>query len=101
MGAYNFGPDTGDAVPVRELVEGARRAYGRGAVNYSEAEEGPHEAAWLSLENHKAREMLGIVPKLSLAQAIEKTMAWYRAQRDGADALGLCRADIAAYEALA
>ena len=101
MGAYNFGPANANAVTVREVVEMARRAYGGGAVNYSEVEEGPHESAWLSLENRKAREMLGIVPGLSLAQSIERTVAWYRAHRDGADAFGLCGADIMAYEALA
>lgn len=100
-GAYNFGPDRGDAVTVREVVELARRAYGGGAVNYSDAEEGPHEAAWLSLENGKAYRTLGVIPRLSLAQAIEKTVSWYRAQGGGADPLALCRADIAAYEALA
>jgi len=99
MGAYNFGPDGGEAVTVREVVELARKAYGGGAVSYSDTEEGPYEAAWLSLANRKAREVLGIVPRLSLAQAIGRTMAWYRAQHDGADALELCRADITAYEA--
>lgn len=101
MGAYNFGPKSGDAVTVRQVVEIARRAHGGGAVNYIEVEKGPHETAWLSLETRKAREMLGIVPRLSLVDAIEKTVAWYRAHRDGADAFDLCGTDIAAYEALA
>lgn len=101
MGAYNFGPDSREAVTVQQLVEIARRAYGGGTVSYSDVEDGPHETAWLSLENGKAREMLGVTPRLSLVQAIDRTVAWYRAHRDGADAIGLCAADITAYEALA
>lgn len=100
-GAYNFGPDTGEAISVRALVEMARAAYGGGEVHYGTTDEGPHESAWLALETTKARAALGVLPKLPLAQAIEKTMAWYRAQHDGKDALALCRADIAAHEARA
>ncbi len=99
--AYNFGPELEAAVPVRDLVEMARAAYGSGEVRYANSEEGPHEAAWLTLDIAKVREVLDIRPKLTLARAIEKTMAWYRAQGGGANALTLCRADIAAYEALA
>ena len=54
-----------------------------------------------TLDPAKARERLGVRPRLTLPQAIEKTMRWYRAHREGGDALELCRADIAAYEALA
>jgi CDP-glucose 4,6-dehydratase len=100
-GAYNFGPPTGEAVTVRELAELAQAAYGSGEVHYSAADEGPHESAWLALEIAKARAALGVAPKLTLAQAVNKTMAWYRAQHGGANALALCRSDIAAYEALA
>jgi CDP-glucose 4,6-dehydratase len=97
-GAYNFGPELEAAVSVGELVEMARVAYGSGEVRYGNREEGPKEAAWLTLDIAKAREELDVRPKLTLARAIEKTMAWYRAQSGGADALALCRADIAAYE---
>jgi CDP-glucose 4,6-dehydratase len=100
-GAYNFGPDLEAAVPVRDLVEMARTAYGNGEVRYCNSEEGPHEAAWLALDIAKSREALDVRPKLTLTRAIDKTMAWYRAQGSGANALALCRADIAAYEALA
>lgn len=97
-GAYNFGPAAGDAVPVRELVTMAREAYGSGDVHFSSNDDGPHEAAWLMLDSTKAEAALGVRPRWHLAQAVEQTMAWYRAYRDGGDALALCRADIAAYE---
>jgi CDP-glucose 4,6-dehydratase len=98
-GAYNFGPRAGDAVSVRAVVGMARAAYGSGEVRFSEADEGPHESAWLMLDSTKARTLCQ--PKLSLARAIEMSMGWYRAHHGGADALALCQADIAAYEALA
>ena len=98
--SYNFGPKTSEAVTVRELVEAARVAYGKGDVHYNESPEGPHESGWLTLDVAKARVALGVRPKLTLAQALNQTMAWYRAQHGGADALILCQSEIAAYEAL-
>ena len=85
---------------MREVVEMARAAYGTCEVRYDENSEGPHESGWLALDVTKARTMLGVRPKLTLAQTINQTMAWYRAQRGGADALHICQSDIAAYEAL-
>jgi CDP-glucose 4,6-dehydratase len=97
-GAYNFGPDSGEAVAVRDLIELARAAYGEGEVRYSDASEGPHESAWLALDIAKARNVLGVSPTLTLVQAVTRTMAWYRAHKDGADARRLCEADIADFE---
>jgi CDP-glucose 4,6-dehydratase len=97
-GSYNFGPDTGEAVAVRDLVELARAAYGEGEVRYGDASEGPHESAWLALDIAKARNVLGVSPTLTLVQAVTRTMAWYRAHKDGADARRLCEADIADFE---
>jgi CDP-glucose 4,6-dehydratase len=99
--AYNFGPAMTDAVAVRELVAMASDAYGGGEIECSEAAEGPHEAAWLALDSTKVHDAIGVRPRWPLSMAVEKTMAWYRAQREEADALGLCRNDIAAFEAAA
>jgi CDP-glucose 4,6-dehydratase len=96
-GAYNFGPDSGDAVAVRDVVELARAVYGAGEVHYGDGSEGPHESHWLSLENSKAKTTLGVTPTLTLVQAVERTMAWYRAYSGGADARELCDADIAGF----
>lgn len=99
-GAYNFGPHTHEAASVRQVVELARTAYGRGEVVYGDGSAGPHEAAWLALETAKARNSLGVAPKWALNETVNRTMAWYRAQHEGADAHSLCEAEIAAYEAL-
>jgi CDP-glucose 4,6-dehydratase len=98
-GAYNFGPDAGEAVAVRDLVELASAAYGEGEVHFGDGKDGPHEAAWLALDNAKARNVLGVAPGLTPVQAVQRTMAWYRAHKDGADARQLCQEDIANFEA--
>ena len=100
-GAYNFGPQSGEAATVRDVVELARSAYGGGEVHFGDDSAGPHEAGWLALETAKARNALGLVQKWALAEAVNRTMAWYRAQQQGADVRRLCEAEIAAYEALA
>jgi CDP-glucose 4,6-dehydratase len=100
-GSYNFGPAASDAASVRDVVTMARAAYGSGDVAFATEAQGPHEAAFLTLDARKAEQALGVTPRLTLADAIGRTMAWYRAHRDHGDARSLCRADIAAYEALA
>jgi CDP-glucose 4,6-dehydratase len=96
-GAYNFGPESSEAETVRGVMELARAAHGAGEVHYGAGDEGPHEAGLLALETAKARTVLGVAPRWTLAQAISRTIAWYRAQHQGADARALCYADISAY----
>lgn len=98
-GAYNFGPETHHAATVREVVQLAQAAYGKGEVIWGDGSEGLHEAGWLALEVAKARAELGVIPRWTLHEAIPRTMHWYRRQLDGADACAACEADIAAYEA--
>lgn len=100
-GAYNFGPQTDQAATVRDVVELACSAYGSGVTSYQNNSNGPHEAGWLALEVAKARVTLGVAPHWSLTEAVNRTMAWYRAQHEGADARVLCETEIGAYEALA
>lgn len=100
-GAYNFGPQTDQAATVRDVVELACCAYGSGVTSYENNSNGPHEAGWLALEVAKARVTLGVAPHWSLTEAVNRTMAWYRAQHEGVDARALCDTEIAAYEVLA
>lgn len=100
-GAYNFGPQTDQAATVRDVVELACSAYRSGVTSYENNSNGPHEAGWLALEVAKARVTLSVAPRWTLPEAVNRTMAWYRAQHAGADARALCAAEFAAYEALA
>lgn len=96
--AYNLGPQTHEAATVRNVVEMACSAYGTGTIHYESKSNGPHEAGWLALETAKARTVLGIQPIWPLAEAVNRTMGWYRAQHAGADARTLCEAEITDYE---
>ncbi len=98
-GAYNLGPQTHEAATVRDLVQLAMAAYGKGEVAWGDGTEGPHEAGWLALEVAKARHLLGFSPHWSLSQAVRRSIAWYLHQQEGSDAVDLCARDIVAYEA--
>lgn len=98
-GAYNFGPETHEAATVREVVQLAQSAYGKGQVSWGDGSEGPREAGWLALEIAKARTALGVEPRWSLAEAVQRTIHWYRQQHEGAAAQAVCEADISTYEA--
>jgi CDP-glucose 4,6-dehydratase len=100
-GAYNFGPQTAEVTTAGEMVQMAQAAFGRGEYALAPLAQGPHEAASLALEVAKAREVLGVRPHWTVAQAVQRSMAWYRNFSEGAQARLLCLADIAAYEASA
>jgi CDP-glucose 4,6-dehydratase len=96
-GPYNFGPHTHEAATVREVVEIARRVFGKAEVSWGDGSEGAHEAGWLTLETAKARAALSVVPRWGLVTAVEKAIVWYRRSADGADPRALCVADIDDY----
>ena len=92
-GAYNFGPELGEAIKVRDLVELACAVYGKGAVDYGEGSEGPYESGWLVLDAGKTESVLGFSQRWALIEGVKRTMAWYRAFGSGADARELCLRD--------
>jgi len=100
-GAYNFGPELGEAVKVRDLVELACAAYGNGTVDYGDGSEGPHESGWLVLDAGKTESVLGLSQRWTLIEGVKRTMAWYRARQGGADARALCLADMSDFESSA
>ena len=99
--AYNFGPDEGDARPVRwiadhlaDRVEGARwRAEPR--------DDQPHEAHCLRLDSSRAKRDLGWSPRWELEEAIDRTIDWHRAWRSGEQMAEVSLDQIRAYEAAA
>ncbi len=78
-GAWNFGPRDGDAVSVGTLADLIVGQW-EGAHWESKPEAGaPHEAGLLRLDWSKARTRLGWHPGLTIKEAVELTVAWYRA----------------------
>jgi CDP-glucose 4,6-dehydratase len=98
-GAYNFGPDPGACASVRELIDLARAAFGGGELTEEACPAGFHETGQLLLDIRKAAQQLGVVPRWPLAESVQRTMRWYRAQSAGGSARALCAADITAFEA--
>jgi CDP-glucose 4,6-dehydratase len=84
-GGFNFGPADDDARPVGWIVDRVDELWD-GAVRV-EVDPGPHphEAHWLKLDSSLARARLGWAPGWDLGVGLERTVAWYRAYRDGAD----------------
>ena len=82
--AWNFGPRDEDAVPVAALVELVLGLWGDGRWEAVAEAAAPHEAGLLRLDWTQARQRLGWRPVLTLKEAAELTVAWYRAAAGGA-----------------
>lgn len=98
--ALNFGPRPGGPeVTVGELATAAIAALGAKPWRH---EPDPHsiEAKALGIDASLARQTLGFESRLDAPAAVDWTMDWYRRQDEGADALALCREQIARYEGL-
>jgi CDP-glucose 4,6-dehydratase len=96
-GAYNFGPQAHEVATVRRVIEMAQKSYGVGDVLWGDGLDGPHEAGLLSLETSKARDLLGVVPRWNLEEAITRTMSWYKSYFSGSSTHALCDIDIMAF----
>lgn len=97
--AYNFGPATDEAESVREVISLARETFTDGAVEWGDGTEGPHEAGWLALEVARARHQLGVAPRWSLRESVERTMSWYARHRAGESATRICDEQISEFRA--
>lgn len=82
--AWNFGPGEADARPVQWIVE-TMCAQVAGAKWERDVMPQPHEAHTLRLDSIKAHERLGWRPRWKLGQALEATLAWHQAWKEGAD----------------
>lgn len=100
-GAWNFGPYPGDAIPVSELTDRALLAWGSGSWIDAREPDAPHEAGYLSLDAAKAAERLGWRPTWRVGEAIDATVAWYKAAARNADLDQFTREQIAGFTAQA
>jgi CDP-glucose 4,6-dehydratase len=96
-GPFNFGPPAHEAATVRDVIELARAAYGRGEAAYGKVGSGPHEAGLLALDTSRTRSVLGVQSRWSLERSVAETMGWYRAHHENQHARALCEAQIDAY----
>lgn len=82
--AWNFGPAEDDARPVGWILD-LLTAIAGGPGWVRDGSDQPHEAGLLMLDSSKARQRLGWSPRWRLARALEETVAWHRAWREGQD----------------
>ena len=81
-GWYNVGPDDCDCVNTGELVTMFCKAWGGGAEWINRHDGGPHEAAFLKLDNNKIKRVFGWTPRWHIAETIQKTVEWTRVYLD-------------------
>ena len=98
--AWNFGPPESDARPVGWIVRRLAELWGDEIdIRFREKTDGDaDEARVLKLDSTRAHERLGWRPSWTLAQALEATIAWYRAFRSNEDVRELALGQIAAFE---
>jgi CDP-glucose 4,6-dehydratase len=102
-GGWNFGPHYHDAKPVQWIVEylAARwAALPSAPAPRWQIDDGihPHEANMLKLDWTQASQHLGWHPILSLAQALDLTLDWYRDVQAGENARQKCITQLNGYE---
>lgn len=96
--SWNFGPDSEGTATVGEVVQTMAGLWPGEARWAIEPIAQPHEAGLLTLDSSKARQRLGWRPNWDLQQALQRTLEWHRAWRDGQDMQHYSRAQIAAHE---
>lgn len=83
--AWNFGPASEGLVDVGTFARRFQKSWGPGGpeILWGSGELGPHEAGILRLDSTKAQVQLGWRPRLSIGEAIDWTVEWYRAYAAG------------------
>ncbi len=97
-GAWNFGPDYGDARSVRWVVSTLIKLWGNEAAWEIDENPHPHEANILKLDCSKAKTVLNWKPNWNLEQVLEKTAGWYKAYFNQEDMLEVTLEQIRSFE---
>lgn len=97
MGAWNFGPRSQDAKPVKEVVDLLISKWGSPAAWEQDAGAHPYEAHSLKLNISKARDQLGWSPKWSLDLAIDQIASWQQAYQSKRDMKAVTLTQIQSY----
>ena len=82
QGYYNVGPDDCDCINTGNLVSKFCNAWGDNLrwININDA--GPHEAAFLKLDNSKIKEVFRWKPRWHIDECVNKTVEWTRVYFD-------------------
>lgn len=86
QGYFNIGPDDCDCVNTGDLVTKFCNAWGNKVKWINKHDGGPHEAAFLKLDNNKIKEVFGWTPRWHIDECIRKIVEWtkvYFKNKDG------------------
>ncbi len=78
-GYYNVGPDDCDCVTTGRLADLFCTMWGEGMEWVNQYDGGPHEANFLKLDCSKVKKVFGWTPRYHVAEAVEKTIDWWKA----------------------
>ncbi|MBF0359315.1 MAG: CDP-glucose 4,6-dehydratase [Magnetococcales bacterium] len=87
-GGWNFGPESGDTIPVVEIVEAIAKIWGAKASWCVQPGEQPHEAHYLRLDCSKARSKLGWKNRWDVHKGLSATVNWYQVFAKNGDVRG-------------
>jgi CDP-glucose 4,6-dehydratase len=76
--AYNFGPQSEDALSVEEMVKTVIESWGFGEYQIEQEANQPHEAGLLKLDISKTKSKLNWIPKMSALESVKFTLDWYK-----------------------
>ena len=79
QGYYNVGPDDCDCVDTGSLVTLFCRAWGNGLAWVNKHDGGPHEAAFLKLDNSLIKKVFGWRPRWHIDETMQKIVQWTKA----------------------
>jgi len=82
---WNFGPNDDDAKSVEWIVNEMTGQWRGGATWKLDDREHSHEANYLKLDISKAKLRLGWRPRLRLEDALQRVVAWHKAQQSKAE----------------
>jgi CDP-glucose 4,6-dehydratase len=96
--AWNFGPAINSSRTVGDLVDAVVRRWGSGRWQPDTDQGHAPEASLLRLAIDKAQTHLAWSPRWDFAEAVTRSVDWYRAFYAGEDVAQWCRRQIAEYQ---
>ena len=97
--AWNFGSEEADSKPVSWILD--RLCHKIPSANWVlDRSPQPHEASVLKLDSVKAKTRLHWAPQWSLETALDKTLEWHQAWRDGRSMADISIQQIEEYQSL-
>jgi CDP-glucose 4,6-dehydratase len=96
---WNFGPPEDEARSVGWIVERVRELWDGEPSWELDGSGQPQEAYALRVDSSRARARLGWRPVWGLAEALERTVAWFRAYAEGVDVRDTTSAEVEAFAA--